>query len=86
MKNSWIRLSVVAGVLVVLVATAWALGATRPFKPSVTKCPQPACTIPCDTPADVKICSEGKNGPTFPSTYACCCCNEDSKNRWFHGE
>jgi len=87
MKNSSIRLIVVAGVLFALVAGTWALGGWGPRpKPNIIKCPQPACTDPCDTSQTVMVCSDGRNGKTWPSTYACCCCNEDSQNRFFHGE
>jgi hypothetical protein len=88
MKTSWIRFSLVAFVLVVLVNGASALARPTPF--SIVKCSKYTCTSPgvCQTPyIGNGYCTQGKNGPGFPSDIACCCCSgADISNRWFHGE
>ena len=87
MNRTWRRSSCAAGVLAALVAGAWALAAPGGPPPQVIKCPQPACTRTCDMSQWViGYCTNGKNGQPFQATFECCCCGEDTKNHWFHGE
>jgi hypothetical protein len=89
MKTSSSRLGLVAGVVIVSVAGAWALANPNPGMPPplVTKCPQPACTDVCDMSIyTIGYCTKGKNGKAFVATYQCCCCGEGTDTHWFHGE
>ena len=63
MKSSWMRLIVVASVLVVLVFGAWTLGTAKPIPKDTWKCPQPACTTPCDPSYFFGTCQEGRQAP-----------------------
>ena len=88
MKYWCVRLIAVLGIFVALAAGTWALGGWGPRDPhpDVIKCPQPACTDVCDPSQYVTgYCTEGKQGKGAAMTYACCCCNEDAENHFFHG-
>lgn len=89
MKTTRIRLGVAAFVLVAFLAAAWALAAPPPNY-FLVKCTKYTCTSPgvCVDPyIGSGYCTQGKNGPGFPSNIGCCCCSAaDASNRWFHGE
>jgi hypothetical protein len=83
MKTRWTRLSLVTGLAVGLSAGAMTL-AVGPRK-NRSRCPQnPACTTTCD-PANQQPVTCWDGGQTFQSTFACCCCNDQARNRWFTG-
>jgi len=88
MTASRIRLGLVVFVLAVLVGGTWALARPNPY--SLVKCTKYTCYSPgvCETPYTGNgYCTQGKNGPGFPSNIGCCCCaGGDISNRWFHGE
>ncbi len=86
MTNRWMRLSVVLGVVLVLAAGVWALGSQGP-KHTFHKCPVPACTTPCDpSNQPIIVCQQGRHGSPFQSTFACCCCNENARDRYYYTE
>jgi hypothetical protein len=52
------------------------------LRPNRYRCPRPQCTEPCDLTAFPDgYCNDGTND--WPSTKACCCCNENFKDRSF---
>ena len=84
MRNQWKRLGLMIGVVALLTVGALTLGAPGPK--TLKKCPKPACADTCDPPTQAAVtCQEGPNGASFPSTYECCCCSADAKNRYYAG-
>jgi len=83
MTKRWTRLSLATGLAVVVFSGAMTL-AVGPRR-NRSRCPQnPACTTACDPVNQPAVtCFDG--GQTFQSTFECCCCNADAKNRWFAG-
>jgi hypothetical protein len=88
MTRKWVRAILLTALVLPLYAGIWALAA-QPFRQSVTRCNPGRCGTAdvCGTANQVPyLCAESKDGPRFVATYACCCCTEDSKGRWFFGE
>lgn len=73
-----------ACVLALMVAGLVAQARPDPYPEDTNKCPWPACTQTCDQAVFFGSCTEGKNGKEVAHSYACCCCNEGAKNRYFH--
>ena len=77
----------ITAVLVVVTALAggvsliWAPGPkNRPVR-----CPWPACTDACDPSGSPLVTCIEKDGTSFETTLACCCCNADAKHRSYIG-
>jgi hypothetical protein len=89
MKNSWIRLSTVAGVLAVIVAGASVLATPSLIKKDTTKCghlKNYVCTTTCeDSVHNNGLCRDDRDGSTSPISVQCCCCTEGANHRSFIG-
>jgi len=85
MKIQPTRASFLLGIGFVVVAGALALAAPGP-KNRFERCPRESCTIACDPATQgIVLCRDGRNGTTFQSTFACCCCVDNSKDRYYLG-
>ncbi len=88
MKSFWIRLVLVVGVLVVIVAGAATLATPDLIKKDTTKCGnlQRYCTISCaDSVYTHGACRDDKTGVISAISVECCCCTEGANHRSFIG-
>jgi hypothetical protein len=89
MRSPWIRLGIVVGVLVVLVAGASALATPDRIKKDTVKCgnlKQDACTSTCEGSVYTHgLCVDDRTGETSAITVQCCCCTEGANHRPFIG-
>ncbi len=64
------------------IALAASYPQTKGKRPHQFDCPHPQCTEVCDPAAPwTGYCSDGVS--TWQSTMACCCCNENYRDRTF---
>jgi hypothetical protein len=87
-KNWWMRLGVVAGVLVVFVYAASTLAVNIANKDTLScKKLQSVCSRSCaDSPyTGFGLCQEGTHGATSPVSVQCCCCTDGWEHRYFIG-
>ena len=86
MKNSWIRLGIVAGVLAVMVAGASTLATPEPEKKDSFSCgylrQHDACATTCEDSAYTRgLCRDNRNRVLEFKTVQCCCCTEGWQHR-----
>ena len=88
MKNTWIRIGVVLGVLGVVVVGSAALADPDLIKKDTSKCGslKDLCTISCaDSVYSNGVCRDDKTGEESFISVQCCCCTDGSNQRSFIG-
>ena len=89
MNNSWIRVGMVVGVLVILVGGASTLATPDLIKKDTMKCghlKNDACGTTCeDSVYTHGLCVDDKTGETWAISVQCCCCADGSNHRSFIG-
>ncbi len=90
MRNIWIRLGIVAGVLAVIAIGTSALANQDPWKHDVFSCGKvrhDACTITCEESVydNYGACRDDRDGSTSAITIQCCCCTDGWQHRSFIG-
>ncbi len=89
MKTSWIRLGMVVGVLVVVVAGVSTLATPDLIKKDTVKCgsvQHDACSTTCEASVYTHgLCVDDKTQVTSAISIQCCCCTEGANHRSFIG-
>jgi hypothetical protein len=90
MKQTWIRLSIGAGVLGVTLASTLALATPDLIKKDTSKCSSlknRVCGSSCEGSVhNYGICLDDQTGQTLDLSIECCCCTDGANHRsWIGG-